>query len=87
MLPVAERKKGFEKYFKTPLEVNFAKIIQSFEIPYFIAETETDLTKSIEKSSENAPAIIEIETDAEYSARARKKFFKGATKKIENAFS
>ena len=87
MLPVAERKKGFEKYFKTPLEVNFAKIIQSFEIPYFIAETETDLTKSIEKSSENAPAIIEIETDAEYSARARKKFFEEATKKIENTFS
>ncbi len=79
MLPIANRKKNYDKFFRTKLDLDFAKIIRAFDIQYFQAENESDLNEVIENSG-LSPTVIEIKTDADYSAKRRKDFLADASK-------
>ncbi len=78
MLPIANRKKNYDKFFRTKLGLDFAKIIRAFEIQYFQAENESKLNEAIENNG-LAPTVIEIKTDADYSAKIRKDFLAGVS--------
>ncbi len=87
MLPIAQRKKDFDKFFNAAVNVDFSEIVRAFGVPYFSAENETELSETMENKGESGPAVIEIGTDSVYSAETRKLFFNEAIKALRKQFS
>ncbi len=77
LLPVADKRKHFQKYFKMPLKIDFEKIVLSYGIKYYLIQDEKELEKLFKKfETENkTPIVFEIKTEAEYSKSLRNKFF------------
>lgn len=84
-LPIAKHKKVLDKFFLTPTNLDFGKIIQAFGIDYKEIKTKQELINHIKVSNvRKQPAVFEIKTNSDYSLSLRKKFWKTAISTIDN---
>jgi 2-succinyl-5-enolpyruvyl-6-hydroxy-3-cyclohexene-1-carboxylate synthase len=84
-LPIAEHKNIFEKYFLTPINLSYKKLVEAFEIDFKELNTAHDILTHIKVSSvRKQAAVFEIKTNAEYSLQLRKKYWKKINKFVEN---
>lgn len=76
MLPVAKTRSNYEKYFNTPHNLDFSKIVKSFGGNYFNPKTWHEFHMKIEKliSSRNY-SVIDLKTDSVQSLEIRKKYW------------
>ncbi len=85
MLPIANRKNDFDKFFRTSVNADFEKISAAFGIPFFTAKNGTELAELINKNL-LAPKIIELKTDSNLSAKIRKTYFEETAKLLASEF-
>jgi 2-succinyl-5-enolpyruvyl-6-hydroxy-3-cyclohexene-1-carboxylate synthase len=84
-LPIVEHKNVFEKFFLTPTNLSFQKLVEAFEIDFKELKSKQDIQNHIKVSSvRRRPAVFEIKTDADYSLSLRKKYWKKVNKFVEN---
>ena len=77
MLPVAQNSDYFERYFETPQDVNFGKLVSSHGVPYHQIESLKSLESLVPDVLTDQPGlrIIECITDAAASMSLRKKLW------------
>ncbi|MFZ1291775.1 MAG: 2-succinyl-5-enolpyruvyl-6-hydroxy-3-cyclohexene-1-carboxylic-acid synthase [Melioribacteraceae bacterium] len=76
MLSVANTKNNFEEYFNTPLNLNFSKIVKSFNGNYSNPKYFNDFHQKIKNAiSSSIFSVIEIKTDTVKSIELRKKYW------------
>ena len=84
-LPIVEHKNVFERYFLTPTDLSFKKLVEAFEIDFKELKSKQDIQNHIKVSSaRRTPVVFEIKTDADYSLLLRKKYWKKVNKFVEN---
>ena len=70
--------KGFEKFFETQHNLTAKHLASMYGIPYYFCDGQDDLNKVLVdfyKPQGNKPAILEIKTDNEISAKIYKGYF------------
>ncbi|MDY0083120.1 MAG: thiamine pyrophosphate-dependent enzyme, partial [Ignavibacteriaceae bacterium] len=84
-LPIARSKKVLDKFFLTPTNLNFGKIVQAFGIDYREIKTKQELINHLKVSAvRKQPVVFEIKTNSDYSLSLRNKFWKMAVSTIDN---
>lgn len=74
-LPVSQNK-NFEKFFQTPLNINFSKIVKAFGGKYFLPKNENELAMYFYDSlNSNTFTVIEIKTNEKTALEERKLFW------------
>lgn len=81
-LPISEEKDVFKKYFLTPVNLDFEKIIKTFGLDYKLVKTSTQLKIAINRLSD-IPQVIEIKTDAVKSLQKRKDYWNSVVKEVD----
>jgi 2-succinyl-5-enolpyruvyl-6-hydroxy-3-cyclohexene-1-carboxylate synthase len=77
MLPIAEEKLEFDKYFKTPLDIDFSKAATLFDIDYSEVKSWAELkSEYINALDSNSPTVLEIKTNSQHSLELRRIFWK-----------
>ncbi len=85
MLPVANEKKHFEKFFKTSYNFSFKETVESFGSSYSRLFDLSKLKGAIKKLGEaKGVAVLEIKTDAEYSKLCREKYYEESQKILDD---
>jgi 2-succinyl-5-enolpyruvyl-6-hydroxy-3-cyclohexene-1-carboxylate synthase len=82
-LPISEKKKLLKEYFITPHNLNIAKIIDAFGIEYKLIKNKNDLQNALNSIKRKSPIVLEIRTNANDSAKLRKKIFSEVKAKID----
>lgn len=76
MLPIASEKIDFEKYFKTPVDLNFEKTAQAFDLNYSRIKGWKELKSRYNNAIKSKnPTILEIKTNSKQSLELRRKFW------------
>ena len=80
-LPISKQKNVFKKYFTTPTDLSFAKLVQAFEIEYKEVKDITDLFNQISVfTRKSKTVVIEVKTDSKKSLVLRRRFWKTVNK-------
>lgn len=74
-LPISEKKKLLKEYFITPHNLNISKFIEAFGMKYKLIKTGNELRSALTDLKVKLPVILEIRTNANESAKLRKKVF------------
>lgn len=75
MLPIAEKSEKFDKYFNTPHNVDFKKVVKAFNGEYYLPKTWKSLKNCFQKSLHNTSfSVIEIKTDSQKSVDFRREY-------------
>jgi 2-succinyl-5-enolpyruvyl-6-hydroxy-3-cyclohexene-1-carboxylate synthase len=82
-LPISEKKKLLKEYFITPHNLNIAKVVEAFGIKYKSIKNINELKNALNNLKIKAPTILEIQTNANESAKLRKKIFKEVKTEID----
>lgn len=84
MLPIADDEVNFEKYFITPHNTNFEKLVEAHSGRYVGIDSwktfQTELKKAVKQKTFS---VLHIKTDAKESMAIRKEFWKKAAVEIE----
>ncbi|BDQ01637.1 MAG: 2-succinyl-5-enolpyruvyl-6-hydroxy-3-cyclohexene-1-carboxylate synthase [Ignavibacterium sp.] len=81
-LPISKQKEIFQKYFVTPISIDFKKISESFGLSYELIKSLNEYKKLIVNSNKsNSCLILEVRTDSLFTKSLKEKFW-NATKKI-----
>lgn len=81
-LPISKQKEIFQKYFVTPVNIDFKKISESFGVSYELIKSLNEYKKLIVNSNKsNSCLILEVRTDSNFTKSLKEKFW-NATKKI-----
>lgn len=81
-LPIAKQKKVFDKYFRTPLNLDFKKIAQGFGISHKLVKSLSHYKKEILNSNKSKSCLIlEVRTDSLLTKSLKEKFW-NSTKKL-----
>ncbi|AFH49030.1 2-succinyl-5-enolpyruvyl-6-hydroxy-3-cyclohexene-1-carboxylate [Ignavibacterium album JCM 16511] len=81
-LPIAKQKEIFQKYFVTPVNIDFKKISESFGLSYKLIKSLNDYKKVIVNSNKSKSCLIlEVRTDSLFTKSLKEKFW-NSTKKI-----
>lgn len=84
-LPIAKHKNILDRYFLTPTNLDFSKIVQAFGIDYREIKTRQELINHIKVSAvRKQPAVFEIKTNSDSSLSLRNKYWKMAELTIDN---
>lgn len=84
MLPIVKEKKNFEEYFLTSLNLDFSKLIKTYNGNYFSIKSFKTLKAKLNESISNKSfSLLEIKTDYKSGIELRKKYFRDAVKLIE----
>lgn len=84
VLPIAEYRNVFEKYFRAKHNLNFKRIVTSFGCKHVVIKNWSHIEKEIRKVViKNEFKVLEIKTDAKKSFQLRKKFWI----EVENYFA
>lgn len=79
MLPIANEKIDFEKYFKTPVNMNYEKAVQAFDLNYSRVKSWADLKSRYNKAIKSKTStVLEIITNSKQSVELRRKFWEEA---------
>jgi len=83
LLPIAKEKVEFEKYFKTPINMSFKGIVESFGGMYFNVSSPKSFHLSLNKvKSSNSFSVFEFFIDSKISTKLRNKFWQQIEKSI-----
>jgi 2-succinyl-5-enolpyruvyl-6-hydroxy-3-cyclohexene-1-carboxylate synthase len=83
-LPIAEFKDYFTENFLTPMELNFAKLVQAYRGHYSKIKNWKELGVKIRESAiKKRLSVLEIRTDAKKSKLQRQKYWKAVANKID----
>ena len=83
MLPVADEKIDFEKYFKTPVNFNCEKAVKAFGLNYCRVNNWAELKSQYNKSIKlKTSAVIEIKSNSKQSLALRRKFWSESKAKV-----
>lgn len=75
MLPVAEKSEKFDKYFNTPHNVDFKKVVKAFNGNYYSPRSWKSLnTDFIKSTKNNSYSVIELKTNSQKSVELRKEY-------------
>lgn len=75
MLPVSDNSENFDKYFNTPHNVDFKKVIKAFQGNYYSPKSWKTFEDNFRKSVENKSySVIELKTDSDKSVDFRKEY-------------
>ncbi|WP_304130349.1 2-succinyl-5-enolpyruvyl-6-hydroxy-3-cyclohexene-1-carboxylic-acid synthase [Ignavibacterium album] len=75
-LPVSKQKEIFNKYFTTPINVNFRKAAESFGIYYKLIKSLSSYKKEIYNSNKSKSCLIlEVRTDSLFTKSLKEKFW------------
>ncbi|MEP0860251.1 MAG: 2-succinyl-5-enolpyruvyl-6-hydroxy-3-cyclohexene-1-carboxylic-acid synthase [Ignavibacterium sp.] len=81
-LPISKQKEIFQKYFVTPINLDFKKISESFGVSYELIKSLNEYKKLIVNSNKsNSCLILEVKTDSLFTKSLKEKFW-NATKKF-----
>lgn len=84
-LPIAKHKNILDRYFLTPTNLDFSKIVQAFGIDYREIKTRQELINHLKVSAvRKQPAVFEIKTNSDSSLSLRNKYWKMAELTIDN---
>ena len=76
MLPVADNSPNFKKYFTTPQNLDFGKIVKAFKGNYYLIKSWNSFRNKLSTLTENnSYSVIEIITDAPKSVVLRKNYW------------
>ncbi len=83
-LPIAKEEIEFDKYFKTPINIDFKSIVKGFGGNYKLAPSSTAFLKEIKSAQKKKSfSVIEITVDSKESLNQREKFWTVLTAQIE----
>lgn len=83
MLPVAEYKSVFDKFFNTKLDIDFASLVKGFGGSYSLIKSWESLnSKLIETKNNSKLSVLHIKTDSQKSLAIRKKYWAAVEKKF-----
>jgi len=83
LLPIAKEKVEFEKYFKTPINMSFKGIVESFGGMHFNVSSPKSFHLSLNKvKSSNSFSVFEFFIDSKISTKLRNKFWQQIEKSI-----
>lgn len=84
MLPIAKEEKNFNDYFFTPLDLDFSKLIKTYNGNYYSIKSFNSLqTKLNESISNKSFSLREIKTDYKRGIELRKKYFRDAVHQLD----
>ncbi len=83
MLPVADGSKEFDKYFTTPQNLEFAKIIKALNGKYYLPKSWNSFRKDFAQLINNESySVLEVKTSSQISLEIRKKYWDSIRKSI-----
>jgi len=87
-LPIAKEENiEFEKYFKTPIDLDFKSIVKGFGGNYKVVATDVAFSKEIKSAQKKKNfSVIEIVVDSKESLNQREKFWNVLTAQIEDEY-
>lgn len=74
-LPISRKKKLLKEYFITPHNLNIDEIVQAFGIKYKLIKNKNELKNALKNLNIKVPIVLEVRTNANESAKLRKKIF------------
>ncbi len=87
MLPIAESKKYFQEYFKTPQSVDFSMLVKAHGGKYYEIKSWKGLKNKLSNQQNfNNFSVFRIKTDTKSSIKFRKKYWELLSQKIESQF-
>jgi 2-succinyl-5-enolpyruvyl-6-hydroxy-3-cyclohexene-1-carboxylate synthase len=83
LLPIANEKIEFEKYFKTPMNINFKKIVEAFDGIYSTIFSAAEMVKILKaKQHSDNFSVMEFKVNSVQSKKLRVEFWDKAEKNI-----
>ncbi len=82
-LPISKKTKLLKEYFITPQSLNTKNIVEAFGIKYKLIKSKTDLREKLQNVKLKEPVVLEIKTNANESAKLRKKIFNAVKVEID----
>ncbi len=83
MLPIAEERIDFEKYFKTPVRFNYEHAVKAFGLKYCRVSSWADLKSQFNKAIKlKTSTVIEIKSSSKQSLSLRRKFWNEARETV-----
>ncbi|NOG99972.1 MAG: 2-succinyl-5-enolpyruvyl-6-hydroxy-3-cyclohexene-1-carboxylic-acid synthase [Ignavibacteriae bacterium] len=87
MLPIAEHKNVFTKFFKTPHNLSFQKFVQGFEGVHHQIKSWNDFESGLLKAVQSKNlTVLEIKTNSTHSLIERKRFWKSVSQTTSSFF-
>ncbi len=87
MLPIAESKKYFQEYFKTPQHVDFSMLVKAHGGKFYEIKSWKGLNNKLSnQQNSNNFSVFRIKTDIKSSIKFRKKYWELLSQKIESQF-
>lgn len=81
-LPIANDKEVFNKYFLTPVKINFENIVKAFGIDYKVVNTSTQMNIALTRRSDT-PFVIEVLANSKESLNKRNAYWQNVVKEID----
>jgi len=84
LLPIANENVEFQKYFKTPVNINFKKLVEAFDGNYYSVSSSSEFNEIFKKISGSKNfSVIEVKVNSIKSKNSRIEFWKLLEKNIQ----
>ncbi len=87
LLPVADEKINFKKYFSTPTNLSFKKVAQAYDINYISADDGNDLSRILENLIHGTTNVIEVKINSKKSLAVRRRYWNSVTQMAEKSLN
>ncbi len=82
-LPISKKKKLLKEYFVSPQNLKLNDIVKAFGVKYKLIKNKNQLKMAVNNLELNSPIVLEIKTNANESAKMRKKIFSDVKAEID----
>jgi 2-succinyl-5-enolpyruvyl-6-hydroxy-3-cyclohexene-1-carboxylate synthase len=82
-LPISKKKKLLKEYFVSPQNLKLNDIVKAFGVKYKLIKNKNQLKMAVNNLDLNSPIVLEIKTNANESAKMRKKIFSDVKAEID----
>jgi 2-succinyl-5-enolpyruvyl-6-hydroxy-3-cyclohexene-1-carboxylate synthase len=82
-LPISKKKKLLKEYFVSPQNLKLNDIVKAFGVKYKLIKNKNQLKMAINNLELNSQIVLEIKTNANESAKMRKKIFSDIKAEID----
>ena len=82
-LPISKKENLLKEYFVSPQNLQLNDIVEAFGIKYKLIKNKNQLKMAVNNLELNSPIVLEIKTNANESAKMRKKIFSDAKAEID----
>ncbi|MGC8596191.1 MAG: 2-succinyl-5-enolpyruvyl-6-hydroxy-3-cyclohexene-1-carboxylic-acid synthase [Candidatus Kryptoniota bacterium] len=85
ILPISNHRKYFKDYFLTPHNLDFAKVVNTYDGLYTLVRSWSHLRKSLKSSfKKNTFSVLEIKTNPKQSLRVRRRYWQLVEKALDD---